>query len=109
MEIVATVLPLLLLAGAILTVVWAVRQQRHFRQNPDARPHGRRLLIRAAPFIVLSLALSVGCAAGRTRSGCTGNNRGPGTWLGSVETVGSTGLEHTPSGRRHRALHDHRI
>ena len=59
MEIVATVLPLLLLGVAVLTVVWAVRQQRHYRQNPDARPYGRRLLIRAAPFIVLSLALSV--------------------------------------------------
>lgn len=58
MEIVATLLPLLLLGGAVLTMVWAVRQQRHYRQNPNARPYGRRLLIRTAPLIVLSLALS---------------------------------------------------
>jgi hypothetical protein len=59
MEIVATVLLMLLLGGAILAVVWAVRQQRHYHENPDARPYGRQLLIRTAPFIVLSLAAGI--------------------------------------------------
>ena len=65
MEVVmSTLLPLLLVAAAIGTVIVVTRQTRHHNKHPEARPYGKRLLARTAPFIVISLA---GCLWGVLR------------------------------------------
>lgn len=56
-------LPLVALAAWVS--VWSRRQRRFYREHPQHRPYGVRLLIRASPFIAICVASGAyGLAAG---------------------------------------------